>query len=83
MAGSLHTRELSEHKELNEAAQPSGGTNLVVRVVNHGGLPSALIIRVVNHGSLPDTAPRGRLTLRVGNLRSLPFSVHIFIPVET
>lgn len=28
VAGSLHTRELSEHKELNEAAQPSGGTNL-------------------------------------------------------
>ena len=59
MAASLYTRELSKHKELNEAAQPSGSTNLVVRVVNHGGLPSALIIRIVNHGSLPDTAPRG------------------------
>lgn len=53
---------------------------LVVRVVDHGGLPLALVVWVVNHWSFPGATARGGPTGRVTDLNSLPFAIHVLVP---
>ena len=55
---------------------------LEVEVINKGGLPFALVVGIVDRGDFPGSTPWGHLTCWVGNLRSLPLSVHFLIPGE-
>lgn len=38
------------------------------------------MVGVVDHGPFPGTATWGGLTSRVGDLRGLPFAVHVLVP---
>lgn len=72
-------------KRPSTAATPKrggSGTHLVVGVVDHWGLPFALVAGVFDHWSFPGSTARRRLAGGIRDLRSLPFSVHVFVPEE-